>query len=73
MSEQIITSDKSILNRIGHNHKPLIPEPETPTPKICSVCLKQMFPRLLNRRIIYIHQCQARLKTGKAISRKLKY
>ena len=51
---QIITSDKSILTRINKYSKINLPEPESPTPKICGICNEKMFPKLIHRRIIYI-------------------
>ena len=52
--QQIITNNKEILKRYGRNHKPLQPEPENPTPKICPICNEKMFARIINRRIIYM-------------------
>ena len=62
----IVTDDPAILKRIVTKR----PHQDYGSEETCNLCGEKKF---WTRRSGYLHQCKARLKSGKAISKKIKY
>jgi hypothetical protein len=70
MSNQIITSDKEILKRVGKQSQPDPRTNQGSTPQPCPVCGEPMYPKHFGNKISYLHNCKAYLKSGKPLKRR---
>ena len=72
MADQLITNDKNIIfgYRKSSNQRNKFTDDKGSTPKICEYCGLKKYPVWKKGGILmYIHNCKARLKSGKPISR----
>lgn len=61
------TRDLSLIYRYGKQSKPDPRTNQASTPQPCPVCGEKMYPHHFGNKVSYLHNCKARLKSGKPL------